>query len=76
ASPYEASELRKKFGGDFLLVIPGIRLKGYKKNEQKRVLGPKEAIERGADFLVVGRPILTSDNPVKTTKRILKEIES
>ena len=76
ASPYEARELRRSFGSDFLLVVPGIRLKGYKKNEQKRVLDPKEAIERGADFLVVGRPILTSDNPVKTTKRILKEIES
>jgi len=75
-SPYEVEELRSRFAGDFLLVVPGIRPGGYKRNEQKRVLTPREAIKKGADFLVIGRPILDSDDPVKTVKRILTEVES
>ena len=76
ASPYEVEELRRNFTGDFLLVVPGIRPKGYERNEQKRVLTPRETIKKGADFLVIGRPILDSDDPVETVKRILREIEN
>jgi len=71
ASSYEIEQLRRNFGDDFLLVVPGIRPKGSKRDDQRRVLTPGEAVKRGADFLVIGRPILESDDPVKTVKEIL-----
>jgi len=74
SSPWEVEDLRKVVEEDFLLVVPGIRPFGGKKNEQKRVMGPREALIKGADFLVIGRPILTSTDPLKTTKKILREI--
>ncbi len=61
-SPKEIKVLRDKFGKDFLLVTPGIRIeKGL--DDQKRILTPKEAFEAGADYIVVGRPILEASNP-------------
>ena len=74
SSPWEVEDLRKIVEEDFLLVVPGIRPFGGKKNEQKRVMGPREALIKGADFLVIGRPILASTDPLKTTKKILREI--
>ncbi|MEA1964317.1 MAG: orotidine-5'-phosphate decarboxylase [Candidatus Aerophobetes bacterium] len=74
SSPWEVEDLRKLLGEDFFLVVPGIRALGGEKNEQKRVASPREAIVKGADFLVIGRPILASSNPVEATKKILKEI--
>lgn len=75
ASPAEALKLRKKFGENFLIVTPGIRPLGALENDQKRVATPHQAIKNGADYIVVGRPILTSPHPVKTVKEIIKEIE-
>ena len=75
-SARELENLRRNFGSDFILVVPGIRPPGSRKNEQRRISTPKEAIEKGADFLVVGRPILNSNDPVGITKRILREMES
>ncbi|MFQ5835644.1 MAG: orotidine-5'-phosphate decarboxylase, partial [bacterium] len=75
-SAWEIEELRRNFGSDFILVVPGIRPLGSGKNEQRRISTPKEAIEKGADFLVVGRPILNSHDPVGITKRILREMGS
>jgi len=75
ASSYEIEELRRNFGNDLLLIVPGVRPRGSKKDEQKRVLTPRQAIKRGADFVVIGRPILDSADPVRTAKRILEEIE-
>jgi orotidine-5'-phosphate decarboxylase len=73
-SAWELEELRRNFGSDFILVVPGIRPLRSAKFEQRRVSTPKEAIEKGADFLVVGRPILDSHDPVEITKRILREM--
>ncbi len=73
-SAWELEELRRNFGSDFILVVPGIRPLRSAKFEQRRVSTPKEAIEKGADFLVVGRPILNSHDPVEITKRILTEM--
>jgi len=73
-SAWELEELRRNFGSDFILVVPGIRPLRSAKFEQRRVSTPKEAIEKGADFLVVGRPILNSHDPVEITKRILREM--
>jgi len=74
ASAYEIEKLRQIFGKNFLLVIPGIRPSFGKKDEQKRVLTPEEAIQKGADFLVIGRPITKAKNPLKATYKIIQEM--
>jgi len=61
-SPKEIKILRERFGEDFLLVTPGIRI-DKSLDDQKRTLTPKEAFEAGADYIVVGRPILEAINP-------------
>ena len=63
ASANEAKILREKLGGDFKIITPGIRLEKVENDDQKRVCTAKEAIENGASYLVVGRPITKSDNP-------------
>lgn len=76
ASPLEVVKLRKKFGEKFLIVTPGIRPLAALKDDQKRVSTPFQAIKNGADYVVVGRPIITAPHPVKMVKEIIKEIES
>jgi orotidine-5'-phosphate decarboxylase len=76
ASAREAKIIRKKFGKDFLIVTPGIRPSQKKLYDQKRTLTAKEAINSGADYLVVGRPILEAKNPKDVVKDILEEIEN
>ncbi|MCK4244143.1 MAG: orotidine-5'-phosphate decarboxylase [Candidatus Omnitrophica bacterium] len=76
ASGLEVAEIRKRVGKDFLILCPGIRPSWAKKQEdQKRIVSPKEAIENGASYIIVGRPITAAKNPREATKRILKEIE-
>ena len=61
-----------------ILVVPGIRLDQKlttKKDDQKRTLTPKQAVDLGADFLVIGRPIIESKNPLETIKKINKSIQ-
>ena len=74
ASAREAGMIKKNSGQEFLVVTPGIRLKGDSLGDQKRVTTPKEALEAGADFLVVGRPITESPDPWQITQKILSEI--
>lgn len=74
ASGREIKALRKICGDDFLIVTPGIRPKNVSDDDQKRVMTPSEAIASGADYIVVGRPIVQSVNPLKTTREILSEI--
>jgi orotidine-5'-phosphate decarboxylase len=72
-SPLEINIVRKEVGKKMILVVPGIRPNKRsfsKKDDQKRTLTPKEAINLGADFLVIGRPITESPNPLKTIKEI------
>ena len=70
-SPKEIKDIRKATGKNFIIVTPGIRLKRKIKNDdQKRVETPKKAIEMGANYLVIGRPITKSKNPLKTLKEI------
>tara|TARA_Y100001970_G_scaffold203094_1_gene247211 strand:- start:7503 stop:8198 length:696 start_codon:yes stop_codon:yes gene_type:complete len=76
-SPLELKAVRKVVGSKMLIVVPGIRLEkkqNNKKDDQKRILTPKEAIKLGADYLVIGRPIVESNNPLKTIKEINKSI--
>lgn len=72
-SPLEVSSLRKKFPQSFL-VTPGIRRSQDSLGDQKRVMGPRQALDSGASALVVGRPILESKDPVQTAKEFYEEI--
>lgn len=56
-SPFEIAPIRKACGSDLTLVVPGIRPEGSASGDQKRIMTPKEALKRGADYLVIGRPI-------------------
>ena len=74
-SAKEISLIKEKLGKDFILVVPGIRLKDDNKNDQKRLTSPKNAIVSGADLLVIGRPITDSKDPLKAIDNILKNIK-
>ena len=76
ASPREIKLIRQKISKDFLIVTPGVRPAGSRTMDQKRTMTPKEAIQQGADFIVVGRPITQAKDPLKVTGTILKEIKS
>ena len=70
-SPKEIKVIRKATGKNFIIVTPGIRLKNkIKSDDQKRIETPEKAIEMGANYLVIGRPITKSKNPLKTLKEI------
>ena len=78
ASVQEAIAIRKACGGEFLIVTPGVRPKGKdaesKKDDQARTATPREAIRAGADFIVVGRPILAAPDPRAAAQEIVDEI--
>ncbi len=75
ASPQELPVLRKNLRKDFLIVTPGVRPLWSRKNDQERVATPKEAVENGADYLVIGRPITAEGDPRSAAERIINEIE-
>ena len=74
-SPQEIAYIRKLAGENFIIVTPGIRINNkIKKDDQKRVETPEKAIELGANFLVIGRPITQSRYPLKVLKKINKTL--
>ena len=73
-SPQEITAIRARCGSDFCIVTPGIRPVGTLLHDQKRVLTPQEAVARGANYIVVGRPILESQDPLALVQEILSEI--
>jgi orotidine-5'-phosphate decarboxylase len=73
-SPEEAANLRTIVGCDMLLVTPGIRPAGAAMGDQKRVATPAAAIAAGADYLVIGRPVIAADNPKAAAEAIIAEI--
>jgi len=75
ASTLEVPLIKAVCGERFLTVVPGIRPHGEGLGDQKRVATPKEAIKKGADYLVIGRPITKASDPVKALEVILKEIK-
>ena len=75
ASAFEIERIKNACGEDFIVLTPGIRPEGAEKFDQKRVLTPKEAVKKGADYIVVGRPIINSDEPLKVAEKIIKEIK-
>ena len=77
-SPHEIKIVRKEVGKKIILVVPGIRPHkklSHKTDDQKRTLNPKEAIKLGADYLVIGRPITESNNPLEMIRKINQSIE-
>jgi orotidine-5'-phosphate decarboxylase len=74
ASPKEIEVVRKTCGDDFLIVTPGVRLPGANHHDQKRVCTPVEALQAGADYLVIGRPVTQAPNPALAAKNILATI--
>lgn len=73
-SALELPLLRDHFGEDFLTVVPGIRPAGAALGDQRRVMTPRQAREAGADFIVVGRPILAAPDPAEAAERIFREL--
>ena len=73
-SAEEAANLRGIVGPSMVLVTPGIRLTGSSTGDQKRIMTPAKAIDAGADYLVVGRPIVEAGNPKAAADAIVAEI--
>lgn len=69
-APHEIETVRSVCGPDFVLVVPGIRPEGSAKGDQKRAMTPAEAQERGANVLVIGRPITQSPDPAEAARSI------
>ncbi len=74
-SPLELQLLRSHFGRDPIIVTPGIRPKGSASDEQKRIMTPQDAAAAGADYIVVGRPILKAKDPAAVVAAIKKELD-
>jgi orotidine-5'-phosphate decarboxylase len=70
ASPHEVVDIRQACGPAFLIVTPGVRPADADRGDQRRVMTPGEAIWVGADYVVVGRPILAAKDPVEAAQRI------
>lgn len=70
-SAKEVQSFRTRLGSNFKLVTPGIRPVGSSADDQKRIMTPQRAQAAGSDYLVIGRPITRSEDPVKTLKSIL-----
>ena len=74
ASAHEVKMLRAEFGTKTKLVVPGIRPSWSEAGDQERVMTPREALGSGADFLVIGRPIIAHSSPREAIGKILDEI--
>ncbi|MGD8934274.1 MAG: orotidine-5'-phosphate decarboxylase [Gammaproteobacteria bacterium] len=73
-SAQESADLKSSLGMDFLLVTPGIRLPTDEAGDQKRIVSPVDAVRKGSDYLVIGRPITQADDPVQKLLTINSDI--
>ena len=73
-SPQEIEVLRREFGPDLVIVTPGIRPVWAAAQDQKRIMTPAEAVAKGADYLVIGRPITGAPSPNEAFLRIVSEL--
>ena len=76
ASPLEIELIRETCGKDFKILTPGIRPAFAAVNDQKRIATPAEALRKGADFLVIGRPITAAENRRDAFLKILEECKT
>lgn len=76
ASGHEARAIRKACGPKFLIVVPGVRPANADTNDQSRTVTPREAIQAGANYVVVGRPITGAADPRAAARAIAQEIEA
>ncbi|MGB2630363.1 MAG: orotidine-5'-phosphate decarboxylase [Candidatus Omnitrophota bacterium] len=76
ASAKETRLIKSSLGKGFLVVTPGVRPTWAAAGDQKRVLTPKQAVAEGADYIVVGRPIIHADDPAEAARKIVEEIGS
>jgi orotidine-5'-phosphate decarboxylase len=74
-SPQEIDLIRGEFGKEFMVVTPGIRPAGAASHDQKRIMTPALAIEKGADYLVIGRPIIEASSPLEAFLKICQELD-
>lgn len=74
-SPQELNMVRAEFGRDFLVVTPGIRPAWAAANDQKRIKTPAQALNEGADYLVIGRPIIAASSPGEAFRKIQQELD-
>jgi orotidine-5'-phosphate decarboxylase len=75
-SPREILAIRAACGPDFKIVTPGIRPAWSEKNDQVRITTPADALKMGADYMVIGRPILKAADPIKAAQMIIEEMEA
>jgi orotidine-5'-phosphate decarboxylase len=75
ASPQEITPIRRDCGRGFLIVTPGVRLRGGTWEDQKRVTTPEAAVRAGADYLVVGQPIRDATDPVAAAREVVAAME-
>ena len=75
ASANEVAPIKAGLGPNFQVLTPGIRPEGASSDDQKRIATPRDALRLGADYLIVGRPIIKADDPVASTRRIIDDIE-
>jgi len=75
-SPQEITAVRAACGASFLIVTPGVRPASLAQDDQRRVMTPKRALEAGADFLVIGRPITAAPDPAEAARAIAAELAS
>jgi orotidine-5'-phosphate decarboxylase len=76
ASPHEVADIRAACGRQFVIITPGIRPAEANRDDQQRVMTPGDAVRAGVDYIVVGRPILESKDPVKAARTIVAEMEN
>ena len=75
ASPFEVSFLREQLGDKIKLIVPGVRPSWSEPGDQKRFMTPRQALEAGADYLVIGRPIIAANDPREALTRSLDELK-
>ena len=75
-SALELPMLRREFGSDFLTLVPGIRPAGAAAGDQKRIMTPAQAAAAGANYIIVGRPIVAAPDPATAAQAVLEELHS
>ncbi len=74
-APQEVADIRTACGRRFIIVSPGIRPQRGKRNDQKRVMTPEEAVRAGVDYIVVGRQIMEAKDPLSVVREMVSDME-